>query len=305
MRPQSHRRGPASGSHARVSHLVGPLALLAGAIFAPARALAYHGGPPDGHASDPPLFRNCTSCHSSFTVNSGNGGLNVTGLPAQYTPGETYHLNVILVDPGQRRWGFELTVIQPVSGDEAGTLVVDDAVTTQISEGPGVERDYLKQTADGTFPTATSASWSFFWVAPLTGTGPAKFYLAGNAANNNANAAGDFIYTKNYEIPEGITLAVQTPEGGAPLGLSAAPNPLFDQVVISYLLAQPGPVDLRVLDSTGRVVRTLVRGAALPGSYAITWDGRDTVGRSAPAGVYFYLLNAAGERGNLRAVKLR
>lgn len=289
----------------RASSLAAPLAVVAGAIVVPTSLLAYHGGPPDGYASDPPVLRNCTSCHSSFTVNSGNGGLNVTGLPAQYTPGETYHLNVILVDPGQRRWGFELTVIQPGSGEEAGTLILDDVVTTQISEGPGVERDYLKQTADGTFPTATSASWPFYWVAPLSGTGPAKFYLAGNAANNNSNAAGDFIYTKNYEIPEGITLAVESPQADLPLWLEVAPNPQVEQAMVTYRLEREGPVELRVLDSAGRIVRTLLRSVEPAGSHSIAWDGRDTEGRTAPAGVYFYLLNAAGRRGNLRAVKLR
>jgi hypothetical protein len=161
---------------------------------------AYSGGPPDGYAGDPPDFNNCTSCHSSFPPNSGDGVFDILGLPSKYVPGDTYEITVFLKDPGQSRWGFELTVIDS-GGFEAGKLISLDNFT-QISEGPGNIRDYLKHTSSGTFPGADSASWVFKWIAPFQGTGVSHFYLAGNAANNNGSTSGDYIYVFDTAVPE-------------------------------------------------------------------------------------------------------
>ncbi len=268
-------------------------------------ANGYSGGPPDGFAGDPPLLRNCTACHSSYLLNSGNGALTVTGLPLQYLPGETYLLHVHLVDSGQKRWGFELTAIQPSTGNEAGTLIVADDVTTQISYGTGEERDYVKHRLAGTFPNTNFGDWPVYWVAPQAGAGAARFYIAGNAANNSATQAGDFIYTLSVEMAEGVPVAVGTEPARPLLLLTASPNPMREQASVAFALHRAGPVELRVLDAQGRFVRGLFSGALEPGRHLVRWDGLDAQGNAAPSGIYFYLLNADAERTNLRAVKVR
>jgi len=281
------------------------LAALVFALLVPLEARAYSGGPPDGFCSDPPLFRSCTACHSSFPLNSGNGALTLIGLPSTYTPGETYHFNVHLVDPGQRRWGFELTAIQPISGDEGGTLIVENAVTTQVSYGTGLDRDYAKQTTAGTFANATFGDWGLYWVAPLAGAGTVRFYVAGNAANNNAMPSNDFIYAITADVTESISVAAQQLDHTPRLVLSAEPNPVRDLARLAFVTRADSPVELRVVDAEGRAVRTLVSAWLAGGEHRLEWDGRDALGRTVPSGVYFYLLNACGERTNLRTVKVR
>lgn len=280
-------------------------AALALAILVPLEARAYSGGPPDGFAGDPPLFRSCTACHSSFPLNSGNGALTLVGLPSTYVPGETYHMNVHLVDPGQRRWGFELTAIQPISGDEGGTLIVENNITTQISYGTGLDRDYAKHTTAGTFANATFGDWGLYWVAPPAGTGTVRFYVAGNAANNNAMPSNDFIYTISADVTESISVAAEQPDVTPRLVLSAEPNPVRDLARLAFVTRTGGKVELRVVDAEGRAVRTLLSTWLAGGEHRLEWDGRDATGRSVPSGVYFYLLNACGERTNLRTVKVR
>src|SRR5262245_15237315 len=75
-------------------------------LLAAAPAFAYPDGPPDGFAGNPPNFFSCVLCHGTYDVNSGDGSLELLGLPAAYTPGATYDLTVKLQDPGQMRWGF-------------------------------------------------------------------------------------------------------------------------------------------------------------------------------------------------------
>lgn len=180
---------------------------LGGVAFAflviPALASAYSSGPPDGYAGNPPFDSNCTSCHFSFDVNSGDGGVAILGLPAEYTPGETYPLTVQLSDPGQVRWGFELTVLDDLDfAQQGGQLQVTDVVGTQISVDPETEADYLKQTFDGIHDGTPDGPviWNFEWVAP----GPEKesitFYVAGNAADGDFSLTNDYIYTQVYTL---------------------------------------------------------------------------------------------------------
>ena len=169
----------------------------------PVLASAYSSGPPDSYAGNPPFESNCTSCHFSFEVNSGDGGLAILGLPTVYTPGATYPLMVQLSDPGQVRWGFELTVLDDLDFSlQGGQLQVTDAIGTQISIDPENEVDYLKQTFDGIHDGTNDGpvTWEFEWVAPGPEKESVTFYVAGNAADGDFSLTNDYIYTQTYTL---------------------------------------------------------------------------------------------------------
>jgi hypothetical protein len=168
----------------------------------PVTILAFSSGPPDGYAGDPPLYNYCTACHTSYPLNSGDGVLEILGLPTFYLPGSTYVITVHITDPGQVRWGFELTVID-TAGTRGGFIAPLDSLYVQVSQG--ADRDYAKHTLLGTFPGQSEGLWSIMWTAPSQGTGRVEFYLAGNAANNNGNPYGDYIYAVNYQVEEQFT----------------------------------------------------------------------------------------------------
>jgi hypothetical protein len=119
---------------------------------------------------------------------------------------------VTLSDPDQSRWGFELAV-KDVSDQQAGTIVVTDAVNTLVSTSGGIT--YLKQTSTGTFAGTADGpvSWSFNWTAPSSGTGTVYFYVAGCAANNNDLDAGDYVYNISKEVQERSKAPVLTQWG--------------------------------------------------------------------------------------------
>lgn len=181
------------------------LAVAALAAGAPAAALAFSSGPPDGFAGNPPAMIDCTACHYEFQTNSGKGSLALTDLPASFVPGVAYDLTVVLSDPGQRRWGFELTVVGEDPEVEGGAMVVTDAVNTQLSDSGDPFPDYLKHTSAGTRAGTPDGpvTWTFRWVAPDLSA--VSFYLAGNAANNDGSPGGDYIYVRSYEVSQGPT----------------------------------------------------------------------------------------------------
>ncbi|TAH39330.1 MAG: hypothetical protein EYC70_00660 [Planctomycetota bacterium] len=158
--------------------------------------LLYSSGPINDRASNPPSYANCTSCHTTNPVNSGDGGVAISGVPAEYTPGATYPITVMLQDPNQRRWGFEIAVFGP-NDNNIGTTTITNANLTQKSTVGG--RSWIKHTTAGTFAGTVNGpvSWSFDWTAPAAPGGIAFFYVSGNAANNNGFNTGDFIYNSS------------------------------------------------------------------------------------------------------------
>lgn len=165
------------------------------------RVEAASSGPSPSH-TNAPGEDNCTTCHITYPVNSGEGSVVISGLPHDYLPGQPYTITVTVSDQIAVIYGFQVTAIDPTgtkAGDFAVPLPIDNPnARTQIKHGVtnSKPRDYVEHTLHGTQPTAFgSNSWTFTWTAPTTRVGKVSFYAAGNAANSNSQPTGDYIYT--------------------------------------------------------------------------------------------------------------
>lgn len=168
--------------------------------------LAFSSGPPAARTGDfgEPSC-NAIGCHSGNAVNEPGGSLTITGVPAQYAPGQTYPVSVQISRGGQQRWGFELAV-RTVAGIQAGNIVLTDLVNTQLVTVSGIQ--YVMHTTTGTAPGSPGGSWTFNWVAPSVPAGTVRFSAAGNAANGNFASSGDFIYTTTAASAAPATLPI-------------------------------------------------------------------------------------------------
>jgi photosystem II stability/assembly factor-like uncharacterized protein len=89
----------------------------------------------------------------------------------------------------------------------------------------------------------------------------------------------------------GPPIAVGEPPAPAPLALEQSyPNPFNPAVTIDFTLREPTRVALRIFDTSGRLIRTLLDEPRAAGPHRLSWDGRDNTGRSVASGVYFYRL---------------
>ncbi len=166
---------------------------------------AFSGGPPNG-LTGAPSENNCMQCHAGNALDAAGGSLMLT-VPENYLPGEVYDIAINLSRTGQSKWGFEMTALNG-NGARAGTFAPRDG-NTQLSEENS--KQYIKHTFAGTATGKKDAnSWTFKWTAPSTDVGPITFYAAGNAANADFSAAGDYIYTEEAtsDVPPvyGVTL---------------------------------------------------------------------------------------------------
>ena len=64
------------------------------------------------------------------------------------------------------------------------------------------------------------------------------------------------------------------------------PDPFNPKTTLSFSLDREEPVNLRIVDLKGRVVRTFDAGRLSAGDHEIAWDGRSDDGEAMPAGVY-------------------
>jgi uncharacterized protein (TIGR03437 family) len=212
-------------------------AMLAG--IAPIAAFGHSYGPPPrvtGGAGD--NARACTQCHSGSALNSGTGSVKILLQSGPvYIPGVKQRVMVQVSDPVQQRWGFELSarLNSDLEKGQAGDLTPVDNLTQVICE------DYApKPCVSGvTFVTHTSAgtrrgtrggaTFQFDWTPPATNAGPVTFFVAGNAANGDANLTGDLIYTSSVQLTPAIPAAPSVTAGNivsAATGLAGpmAPN---------------------------------------------------------------------------------
>lgn len=86
------------------------------------------------------------------------------------------------------------------------------------------------------------------------------------------------------------------------------PNPAISQVRVRYTIpstAEGSSVRLRVLDASGRLVRTLRNGLQAPGIYEAVWDGADLRNRPAAGGIYYYQLTMGADRTTRRVTLIR
>ncbi len=179
-----------------------------------APAFAHSDNPPDGTAGNPPEMNTCHSCHHSYPENTGGGGIGITGgLGTVYIPGHLYGINVLLGYDGGVRWGFELTVLDE-DGQQAGWLLLADSLNTRLSEHPGNEPDYIKQTLAGTRLDSTFGLWRLLWISPPPGSGPVTLYLSGVAGNDDGRQLRDYVFSEIRTSTEGVG-----PSGAAALSL--------------------------------------------------------------------------------------
>ena len=74
---------------------------------------------------------------------------------------------------------------------------------------------------------------------------------------------------------------------------------------IGFRTEQPGTVKLHVFDLSGRLVTTLVNEAMPAGEHSVRWDGRAQDGGRVAAGVYFFALEANGQRAVQKVTVLK
>ncbi|RLA52097.1 MAG: hypothetical protein DRQ65_07295, partial [Gammaproteobacteria bacterium] len=115
---------------------------------------------------------------------------------------------------------------------------------------------------------------AFVWTQYLMGSSDSSRKMKFCASNPNAQGDDPGTPTK----PE--------------IAFRVSPNPFNPRTTIEFGMATAGPVDLRIYDVRGRLIRTLISEPRSAGQHVEIWNGTDDTGTSVASGVYYLQLRA-------------
>jgi hypothetical protein len=72
------------------------------------------------------------------------------------------------------------------------------------------------------------------------------------------------------------------------------PNPFNPTTTIEYYLPKRTEVIIKIYNSLGKVVRTLLREIQSAGNHKVIWDGTNDTGLQNSSGIYYYDVSTAG-----------
>ena len=108
---------------------------------------------------------------------------------------------------------------------------------------------------------------------------------------------------QTWPLPSGVLTAAPPADplpAATALRAVAVPNPFNPACQLRVSVPVAGELTVKVFDARGRRVRTLEHGHAAVGTAAVAWDGRDTAGRPAPAGVYLARCSVGGQVASVK-----
>ncbi len=100
-----------------------------------------------------------------------------------------------------------------------------------------------------------------------------------------------------YSVELGTPTSVRDGKHGLlpdKIELSNYPNPFNPETTISFTLPQQSTATLRIYNSAGQLVRTLLSEELGAGEHKVVWNGTSDSGRLVSSGVYFYRLDVDG-----------
>jgi hypothetical protein len=129
--------------------------------------------------------------------------------------------------------------------------------------------------------------------------------IQGHDDCENQNGVFQGIHVSCDPNPCPVSGVGTAPNTSSLLRLEISPNPLTSTAEIEFDLPIPTPATLTILDSGGRLVRTLIAGALPSGRRSVGWNGRDDTGTPVPNGIYFCAFRTDGGRSSSRVTVLR
>ncbi|MBI5835776.1 MAG: S8 family serine peptidase [Candidatus Eisenbacteria bacterium] len=215
------------------------------------------------------------------------------------TPG-AYGSLAFFSSPGPTRDGrMKPDITAPGFGVAAalsGSVTMADGYT--VDDGVHV----IQQGTSMSAPHVAGALCLLLQKFPHMGPDEALSRLALGALRDSATgpAPNDSWGYGKLNVARSLATPVDVPgviaSGRPAVALFAAPNPFRGATRVRVDFAAPGAARVRVLDVSGRCLRTLLEGVVQAGPREFAWDGTSAGGARAPSGIYWVEARQGGSR---------
>ena len=214
---------------------------------------------------------------------SNTGALNTTGkiLAASITATGKVYVSGSIYPPHWTNW--VKVDLRNYSIDASSSFLVsfaiDGAYTSGASSGPNrVMSTYQPTSTSWTYTTngGTRKWWGFFVDQSYPPIDSNIVYLIRAYVSYTASGVKETVEL----LPTAYSLDQNYP------------NPFNPSTIIRYELPKAGNVQIKIFNSTGQEVRSLLDDFEPSGTHNLMWDARDNHGQHVSSGIYFYRIVA-------------
>ena len=195
---------------------------------------------------------NCTTCHNSFSANTGGGSITITATPSltnnEFLPNTDYTITATVSKTGHLLFGFGTEILNS-SNTNAGTLSIINSSSTQLKSSGG-RTNVVHQLGGGA--SSNSMDFSFKWTSPASGS--ATIYASGLATNNNGSTNGDYVYTTSLSLTASTATSIKKDDIGFDMLVYSNAN----FIDIGYTLSKSSVVKINLIDLSGKIVADLL-----------------------------------------------
>lgn len=198
----------------------------------------------------------CVSCHNNTALNTGPGSLTITSnIPNwKYAVGTTYQITVTVTEPSRLLFGFGCEILR-TGNVNAGNIIITNTAEQQILAFSGKANAVHKKDG-GVVTTPGSKSFTFNWKAPSADSGDVTIYASGIAGINDADETNDNTYSATHIIySPSSTVGIQNL--AAEVNFSVYPNPVKDQLNVSFYNAEAGMTKATLYSINGQKIADL------------------------------------------------
>ncbi len=218
-----------------------------------------------------------------------------------------------LIDHWQRySWGYhdldhdyyEAGIYGDVAVDDNGYVWTGNSTGYLIRYNPTLDQTAAFDIGWNQIKGIAIDRYGYIWVALYPQNVLEKFDCEGNLVGNPVSV-GDmplgFGDMTGHEYGHRMTAVDdQTLLPKSASILTAYPNPFNASTLISYSLAEPGPINIAVYNLLGREMITLYEGDQDAGEHKVTWNAYNF-----SSGIYFARLKTADYSGSLRIMLVK
>lgn len=235
-----------------------------------------------------------TPSWATFTDN-GDNSATISGTPAIGDAG-TYSQTVRAsdgVDFDEETFDIVIAENPVATVTLTGTGFDPPSVTRKVGQSVQWVKDTggNHTTTNGTGPGDPNAG--ILWDSPLTAQSPTftyQFSTAGTYSYFCANHPTDETGTVTVNDTTVVGIGDDPRSGRIGPLQPPYPNPFSSKVGLVFDLERASPVRIHIFGIDGRSVRTLLIGEFPAGSHEVIWEGRDNLGSTVAAGMYFVRL---------------
>ena len=209
----------------------------------------------------------CTSCHSGSILSAAgvvNFEFNVAGSSTEYTPGETYPMQ-ISIGSGSKS-GFELTILNG-NNQKAGDFINGVNTSTTVASG----KEYIRHSASNNL-----TSFNFEWTAPSSNMGDLRAFFSFCKSNVNGLNSGDLIYVGDVLIPTGVPLSNSKIDEN-PNQIKLFWDASTKQIHLNYELMENSELMINIQSLNGQLIQSTTLGKQYSGNYHQVIAGGDVI----------------------------